>query len=318
MRDKIIKLAKETEADLIGFAPASRFDADDPIFTLMPEVKTVIGFGFRVLRGCYRGIEEGTTYYQYTTMGVENMEETIMPMTLLRVSNRIEAEGYTALPQRRHQQIMAEKDSVNPEVFHNAICRGVTGECQMNFEDAAVKCGLGELGLHGKLINEEFGPFLRYVFILTDAELEATPLSAAHLCDACGECVKDCPGHAIAPDGSVDKWRCAVYYKGAAGTKNPFMHPEAYPDFEDRLAIIAGEAEITPEKARAILDRTVFYPGCGHSYPASICGRACDMACYIHLEKKGALKRKFRNPFRETEEWRFSIEDFKEKSEDER
>ena len=76
MREKIIALAKETEADLIGFAPASRFAADDPIFTLLPEVKTVIGLGFRVLRGCYRGVEEGTTYYQYTTMGVENMEET--------------------------------------------------------------------------------------------------------------------------------------------------------------------------------------------------------------------------------------------------
>ena len=34
---------------------------------ILPGTKTVIGLAFRVLRGIYRGIEEGSTYYQYTT-----------------------------------------------------------------------------------------------------------------------------------------------------------------------------------------------------------------------------------------------------------
>ena len=55
-----------------------------------------------------------------------------------------------------------------------------------------------------------------------------------------------------------------------------------------------------------------FFVQNANSYPASICGRACDMACYIHLEKKGVLKRKFKAPFRTGEDWKFSIEDFKE------
>ena len=143
MRDKIISLAKDCCADLVGFAPAARFDKDDPVFKLMPEVKTVIGLGFRVLRGVYRGVEEGSTYYQYTTMGVENMEETILPMALVRISQLIEEQGFTALPQRRHQQIMAESDGMNPEVDFSRIWRGVKAETQMSFEDAAVKCGLG-------------------------------------------------------------------------------------------------------------------------------------------------------------------------------
>lgn len=69
MRDLILKAAADLNADLVGFAPASRFDSDDVLFQIMPDVKTVIGLGFRVLRGTYRGIEEGSTYYQYTTMG---------------------------------------------------------------------------------------------------------------------------------------------------------------------------------------------------------------------------------------------------------
>ena len=135
--------------------------------------------------------------------------------------------------------------------------------------------------------------------------------SVLHLCDKCGECKKGCPGHAIAEDGSVDPWQCAVYYNGANGTKNPFMPPEAIADFDDRLEIIAGEAKVTPETAKAILDKIYFYPPAQHAYQCSICGRNCDVACYVHLEEKGVLTKKFREPFRKRPEWKFSVEDFK-------
>ena len=233
MREKIIELAKKNGADIIGFTPVSRFDKNDPIFRIMPETKTVIGMAFRVLRGIYRGVEEGTTYYQYTTMGVENMEETIMPMAQLKVANLIEAEGFIALPQRRHQQIMAEENSTNPEVAHDAIYRGKTAEVQMNFLDAAVKCGLGEKSFHGSLLTDEFGPMVRWCFVLTDAELEESPVIEPHLCDNCGKCASACPGKAIGKDGKVEPWQCAVYYNGANGTKNPFMPPDAFPGMED-------------------------------------------------------------------------------------
>ena len=89
------------------------------------------------------------------------------------------------------------------------------------------------------------------------------------------------------------------------------MPPDAFADFDNRIDIIAGEAKVTSETARKILDRIYFYPPAQHAYQCSICGRACDMACYIHLEEKGVLKRKFKTPFRKREEWKFDIEDFK-------
>ena len=311
MKNRIIELAKANGADLVGFAPADRFAADNPIFKIMPETKTVIGLAFRVLRGIYRGIEEGSTYYQYTTMAVENMEETIMPMAQLKVAMMLEAEGFTALPQRRHQQIMAEENSTNPEVAYDAVYRNKTAETQIDFLDTAVQCGLGEKALHNALLTDEFGPMVRYCFVLTDAEIEASDVVAPHLCDKCGKCVKGCPGHAIDENGNVDAWQCAVYYNGANGTKNPFMPPEAFADFDNRMEIIAGEAKVTPETARKILDKIYFYPPAQHAYQCSICGRACDVACYIHLEEKGLLTKKFKTPFRKREEWKFDLEDFK-------
>ena len=234
-----------------------------------------------------------------------------MPIALLRLSNFLEEKGFTASPQRRNQTIRQEENGTNPEVAYDAISRGRRAENRMDFEAAAVKCGLGERGFHGALLTDDFGPFVRYVFILTDAELEADPIVVPHLCDRCGECAKGCPGHAIdAATGRRDDWRCAAYYIGANGLKNPFMPPDAFKDFPDRLKIIAGEAEIDEERAKKIIDNIWFYPPAQHSYPCSICGRACDTACYRHLEAKGALKRRFVRPFRSRAEWKFNLSDF--------
>lgn len=311
MREEIIKIAKDNLADIVGFGSADSFDKNDPIFKIYPNTKTVIALAFRVLRGIYRGTEEGTTYYQYTTMAVENMEETIMPMAQIKVANFIESKGFIAIPQRRHQQIMAQDNSTNPEVAYDAIYRNKTAENQMNFLDAAVKCGIGEKGLSGSLLTDGFGPMVRYCFILTDLEINPDEVKKAHLCDNCGKCIKACPGNAISENGEVDPWQCAVYYNGANGTKNPFMPPEAFSNFDNRLDIIAGEAKVTPETAKKILDEIFFYPPAQHAYQCSICGRACDTACYIHLEEKGVLNKKFKRPFRTREEWKFRIEDFK-------
>ena len=310
LKEEFVALAKECGADLVGVAPASRFAPGDTVFKLLPRTRSVIGVAFRILRGIYRGTEEGSTYYQYTTMAVENMEETVMPIALIRLSNFLEEKGHLACPQRRNQTIMQERDGTNPEVAYDAIVHGRSAENRMDFEQAAVKCGLGELGFHGALLTDDFGPFVRYVFILTDAELEADPVVTPHLCDKCGECAKGCPGRAIdAATGKRDDWRCAAYYS-ANGMKNPFMPPDAFKDFPDRLKIIAGEAEVDEEKAKRIIDHIWFYPPAQHSYPCSICGRACDTACYRHLEEKGVLKRKFVRPFRTREEWKFQLSDF--------
>ncbi len=313
MRDKIIEIAKKYDADIVGFAPATRFEKNDPIFKIFPETKTVIGLGFRVLRGIYRGVEEGTTYYQYTTMGVENLEETVMPLALINVSNYIEEEGFEAIPQRKNPLILNEEGTTNPEVDYTDVYHGVKAENQIDFVNCAVQCGLGELSKINSILTPEYGPFIRYCFILTDAQLEETPLAKPYLCDGCDECIKACPGKAIAEDGKTDSWRCAVYYNGANGSKNPFMPPDSFPDFENRMEIINGTAEFDADEAKDILDSIYFYPPAKHFYRTSICGRACDRACYIHLEEKGVLTKSFNKKFREKEDWKLSTKQFETK-----
>lgn len=307
LRDEIVRTAKAYGADYVGFGSSERF-AGEPVFKIFDRTKTVICLGFRVLRGSYRGVEEGSTYYQYCTTGLETIEETVMPMALLKVSGVIEDQGYLAVPQKRNQLIMENEGDTNPEVFHNMIYRGRNKETQMNFPRSAVLCGVGEMGFSGTVLTDENGPFQRFGFILTDAVLEETPLVQPHLCDGCKQCVQGCPGHALSEEGKRDNWQCAAYYLGASMKKNPFMPPDAYEDLPNRDAIVRGEAKLSPEEAREVLERTYFYPPIKHGYVASICGRACDRTCYIHLEQEGKLKNSFTSKFRKRQDWELSID----------
>ena len=306
LRQKIIDASKLLNVDYVGFGSVKRFQ-NEPVLQIFDRTKTVICLGFRVLRGSFRGIEEGITYHHYCTTGIETIEETVMPMALLKLSGIIEDAGFLAVPQKNNQLITADPEDTNPEITYEDIYRGVAREVQMNYAASAVLCGIGEIGLSGKVLTDENGPFQRFCFILTDAELEETPLAQPHICDGCRECIRSCPGHAISEEGKLDNWQCAAYYNGASMKNNPFMPPDAFQDLPNREKIVSGEARLTPEEARAVIDRTFYYPPIKHGYVSSICGRACDRACYVHLERKGALTRKFTEEFRKRTPWELSV-----------
>ena len=77
--------------------------------------------------------------------------------------------------------------------------------------------------------------------------------------------------------------------------------------FIDRFEL--EEADLTPERAMEIIDQIHSYPPVKHAMVASMCGRACDTACYVHLEEKGVLKRKFKTPFRKRPVWSLPLDE---------
>jgi ferredoxin len=242
-----------------------------------------------------------------------------MPNVMLEICSRIEDMGYVCVPQKKMQLLMDDAKTTNPEMMYQMIYRH-TGQAQLDFTFAALACGLGELGMSGAILTDEFGPFQRFCFIITDAVIEEDPLYSPHLCDRCGECRKACSGSALGEETEyaqlaeseymvyeIDTWQCAAYTLGANMHKNPFMPKDALSGIPDRMDILTGKKRLSPDESRTAMDRLIFYPLFRHGYSFSVCGRACDRACYAHLEQKGMLSRSFVNRFRDKEEWELDI-----------
>jgi len=68
----------------------------DPRY-IMPEAKSMIVMGFRVMRGSLRGIEEGTFFSNYSAMGYGGLTYLYIPMTVINLCKHIEDEGYEAI-----------------------------------------------------------------------------------------------------------------------------------------------------------------------------------------------------------------------------
>ncbi len=226
---------------------------------ILPKAKAIIGFGFAVPRALYFAMERDAQYYTYTTLGVKYPDEELAEIFLLKIGGMIEDEGYDACLQKAVPNLRIKGDkTTNPEVkdtyeLVNAtpVAEGKpTPDVIIDFGKAAQACGIGEMGLSGKILNQKYGPFMRYCFIITDAPLEFDVPIETPICDKCGECITACKGNAISENG-LDTWQCSVYYKGAHRS-NPFMTDSFLASHPERVDILDGKKRFDATSAREI------------------------------------------------------------------
>ncbi len=286
--------AKELGASVCGIGQI--YNEPDPQRDpkmILPNAKCIIGFGFAVPKGIYKALENGNQNYTYTTLGVKYIDEEMAEIFLLKIGKLIEDEGYDACLQKAIPNLRIKGDkTTNPEVvdtyelISDSVEKGKPApDVIIDFGKAAKACGLGEMGLNGKIINKKYGPFMRYCFIITDAPLECNEPLQETVCDKCGACIKACPGNAVSEAG-LDTWQCAVYYKGAHKS-NPFLTDAFLKGHPERDSILNGEKRFDAESAREIFKELRFLPNTQWGYAPCLCGRKCDIACYKHI--KGEL-----------------------------
>lgn len=75
----------------------------------------------------------------------------------------------------------------------------------------AARCGVGFIGLNNQLIVPGVGSYVFLGEMLWTGEASPTPPLPRQECDRCMACVRACPGHALAGDGSCDARRCVSY-----------------------------------------------------------------------------------------------------------
>jgi ferredoxin len=312
--------ALEMGADLVGISPMDRWEGAPKQMDaryIAPDAKSMIALGFRIPRGTLRGIEEGTFYVSYASMGYAAINHVLQPMVLWRVTAMLEDAGFEALP------------IANNFPWGNTNGAGqdpeLTGRWNPNFSVpvspdkpapdvfphlrlAAYMAGMGEIGWSKMFISPKFGPRQRIALILTDAELEPDPIyDGPQLCDRCMMCADQCTGGAIPTDpndsvkievaghelewANIDYTVCSRYFCGASPEKNPFMVTE-----EDK----EGFQQPVSQGQR-------YKVGPTYGYGRALEGASgCIRACMIHLEEQDKLGNTFDRPFRRRPDWKIS------------
>jgi len=218
-------------ADDVGIGSLDRFEGAppemDPRF-LFPEARSIICLLFRIPRGLVRGLEEGTNFFQYPSMGYGGINEVFAPTVLYELGRYIEDSGWEAAIFRNtggrgsiSDMTGAKGRELSPELHHEDVNigsettpveRSLQGsqavrpglpppDVFIHFRLGAYVCGLGEIGYSKMFLSSRFGPLNRQAFILTDAPLESDPLyDGPQLCNRCKACVADCPGGCISKD----------------------------------------------------------------------------------------------------------------------
>ena len=305
--EKLREMAQALGGDL-GVANIERFkDAPQMMHpaNIFPECKSVISIVCPIPRGTYRGITEGTYWPNYTYYAYNRLNTLFRPAVTFDLSCAIEDEGYEAVP---IYPGVPERAGMNQPVVDDGR---PAPEININVRIAGVACGLGEIGWSKVFIHPKWGPRVRLGTILTDMELEPTPLiEPGTLCNKCMKCVRDCPGGAIPKPGERDpikiqiddvdyEWgdvhmgRCTLTHHGLNYEASPFMK-KALPgvDFNVRETNISEEVayRLTYTLAQAhwypneeisangispyykqILEHTGYFAVCG----AKGCIRAC-------------------------------------------
>jgi ferredoxin len=307
------EFARKCGADLVGVAPVERFEGApermDPRH-IFPDAKAVVVFGFRIPRGCFRGIEEGTYFGAYPTMGYSHINLVYAPNVLREVSLYLEDQGYEAVP----VQNMVLMSSVNihhgTPIERAAVRPGVPPpDVTVHYRLAAVAAGLGEIGYSKVFLSPEFGPRQRLALLVTDAPLEPDPLFDGEVCDRCKLCVSECPGGCLHPSetvrvsvgGKALEWakldvdRCTFAYAGGVKEFSPFAPPDLPPLDETAKDPWKWLNEIPYNRVAM----TTF-----HHTGATGGAKGCIRACMVHLEQEGRIKARFHNPFRKRPHWR--------------
>lgn len=312
----IKEAAKRMGADLVGIGSIDRWSTApiqmDPK-QIMPNAKSIICLGFRVLRGSLRGIEEGTYFSNYSAMGYGGITYLYMPMTIINLSKMIEDAGYEAVPMG-HQSDWRGIDTLGylQEEYSRPVAPGKAApDVMINLRIAGFLCGLGEIGYSKMLLTPEYGPRVRVGIIITELELEPDPImEPGTLCNRCMACVRECPGGCIPADrtikdnvggydlewADVDMVKCDRVFQGAAECEEG----EEGNYFREEQREWAGKYnKPSPYSPFYHVPRNLYNTG------KAVCGaKGCTRACMVSLERRGVLKNKFENPFRTSKPWK--------------
>ncbi len=180
LKQRVIEFCRQQGADIIGFAPAARWDEEGsvpPEFrprALFPATETVIVLGI----GMPLPIVETTPSILHKELyDTCNSELDMLAFRLVRFLN---SQGYASY--------YFTRDGYGSLKILKKRMAAAFGHVK-----AGVYAGLGTIGLSNNLLTREFGSRVRLISVFTSARLEPTAMLEKDLCIKCQACIARCP-----------------------------------------------------------------------------------------------------------------------------
>ncbi len=162
---------------------------------LLPSGKAVIVMGMVIPDGAIQGnlkAVEGVRHaiFTYTKFGYININQMLdwaAMMVILHLEQQHQKKAYGIPASKPRDELL----------FMSA----------MSHRYAAVCAGHGQFGWSGFVLTPDDGPRVRWISVITEAELEPDPLyQGPNLCDTdkCNICVEVCPTNALSQDEGVE------------------------------------------------------------------------------------------------------------------
>jgi epoxyqueuosine reductase len=204
---ELFEYAKGIGAQLMGVADACNFDEAPPPKrpkAHMQHARAVFVFTCRIPFAA----ATPHTSLAYLQSGYYGLEAYINKISH-RCSIWLEDQGYLAAGSPAGRDITGL----------NVVRRGPEPKIELlssfDLRLAAVKAGIGQIGVNNNLITAQHGSRLRIGAVITNAPLVCNdPLPygvVPEFCKKCGfRCVKSCPAKALPGNGAVDHYRCMV------------------------------------------------------------------------------------------------------------
>lgn len=212
------EFARHHGADLVKVASASILNDKAPAGhrpqDYLPQARSVIMIAIRMFDSALNGLPELRPLYN------ENFYFTSMELNICanKTARFLVNKGYPSQPifYSIFENLYAER----PKKFDELDAKTPIFFDEMSFKHAAVEAGMGRFGLNRLLLTPEYGPRVRLLMILTEAELKYGEKIEEELCnpEACDyRCVRICPPQALEKAWTVemgdqlDKISCSNY-----------------------------------------------------------------------------------------------------------
>lgn len=230
LSERVVDWTSSIGADLVAAVPTAELEEVTRGYRpeeLVPGARSVVVIALKMVDAVWDRLQGKKDFFSDVLRNyLASYNYPRLDYLAIRTARFLEDEGYSAFPvdspsAGRVRRLDADGDGTATPLQRALLSQGKgIWDTPFAFKPIAAAAGIGAVGKNSLVISPEYGPRVRFVCVVTDAELERTRPAAVgkpgEICGSCHLCIDSCPVGALSFDeGSsrpiIDRAACNIY-----------------------------------------------------------------------------------------------------------